>query len=57
LLEDASSHNTFGCIEPEQASRDFTNRMERFDDRAIQPEMVRPWVLPRIEQRNQIAGR
>ena len=50
LLKNAPSHQTFRCVEPKQSSRDFTDKVERFDDSAIQPKMVVPLVQPGIEQ-------
>jgi hypothetical protein len=35
-----------------QSSRDFTHKIERFDESAIQPKMVAPLVHPGIEQRD-----
>ena len=40
LLKNAPSHHTFSGVEPKHASCDFTNQAERFDNRAIKPEMV-----------------
>lgn len=52
LLKNTPSHHAFRCVEPKQASRDFTHQIERFDNSTIQPEMIVPLVLPGIEQRD-----
>ncbi len=52
LLKNAPSHQTFGCVEPKQSSRDFTDKVERFDDSAIKAKMVVPLIQPGIEQGN-----
>ena len=49
LLKNAPSHHTFSGVEPKHASRDFTNQVERFDNSAIELEMVVPAVHPGIE--------
>jgi hypothetical protein len=55
LLKNAPPHDTFRCVEPQHAGRHGTNRIDRLDDSAIQPEMIFPSALPGIEQRKQIA--
>lgn len=57
LLKNHPSHHAFSDVEPQHSSRDFTDRIERFDDSAIQPKMVVPLGQPRIEQGDQIARR